>query len=114
MIKEGNGSFTLEPAENDVAFWNPLNEYAAGDFVRWGQDVYQSKQTITSGTEFSDDLWEIVPENSVANAFKLTNNESIHYWEALSDNAAGVPSFDNSTGLVLILLSVLLMFPSRK
>ena len=96
LIDEGNGSFTLEPAENDVAFWNPLNEYASGDFVRWGQDVYQSKQAITSGTEFSENLWEIVPENSVANTFKLTNNESIHYWEALSDNAAGVPSYDNS------------------
>ena len=93
---EDNGTFTLEPAENDVAFWNPSNNYAAGDFVRWGQDIYQSKKAVPSGSEFTEVLWGKVPEGMATNAFKLSNNETIHYWEALSDDATDVPSYESS------------------
>lgn len=94
LIEDGD-SFVLEPAEDDVAFWNPSNNYAAGDFVRWGQDIYQANQDVDSGTEFSEDFWGKVPDGTVTNAFKLTNDESIHYWEALYDDTTDLPSFDN-------------------
>jgi len=95
LVDQADGSFILEPAENEVSIWDPSKQYAAGDFVRWGQDVYKSKDAIAEGTDFSEILWEKQEDGSVVNAFKLTNNESITYWEALNDNAAVDPSYEN-------------------
>ena len=95
LVDQADGSFILEPAENEVSIWDPSKQYASGDFVRWGQDVYKSKDAIPEGSDFSGVLWEKQENDSVVNAFKLTNNESIAYWEALNDNASGDPSHEN-------------------
>ena len=93
IVQDGN-ELLLEPVENEVGLWNPNTLYQMGDFVRWGQDIYKSKSVIPVGSDFSEILWEKQEPGSEVSSFKLTNNESLSYWEATSDNA-GEPSYEN-------------------
>ena len=93
IVPDGS-NFKLEPVENEVGLWNPMTQYNQGDFVRWGDDIYKSKQDIAVGTEFSEVLWQREESGVKVDTYKLTNNETVHYWQSTKDNA-GQPSFDN-------------------
>jgi flagellin-like hook-associated protein FlgL len=96
LVENNDGSILLEPVVDEVGLWNPSKKYAQGEFVKWGVDLYRSKDEIEVGVDFSDIHWEKMPPGTVANTFKLSNYEQIHYWEALRDSPSIRPGFDNA------------------
>ena len=96
LVENNDGSILLEPVVDEVGLWNPSKKYVEGEFVKWGEDLYRSKDEIDVGVDFSDIHWEKMSPGTVANSFKLTNYEQIHYWEALRDSPSINPGFDNA------------------
>jgi len=97
ISEQTDGSVFLEPVINEIASWTPSRGYSAGDYVRWGDDVYQASANIAMGSDFSDTLWEKVNPDTVSTLFSLTDSEEVSYWEAIEtvSSNSGSPSVTN-------------------
>ena len=97
ISEQTDGSVFLEPVINEIASWTPSRGYSAGDYVRWGDDVYQASANIAMGSDFSDTLWEKVNPDTVSTLFSLTDSEEVSYWEAIEtvSSNSGPPSVTN-------------------